>query len=182
MKNENTTEAITAQVNADRLRILNALRVPTLDNMPEVVKTAAAAEKQAAEKVKTATAAAEQAQQDINAAISSGDIAAAQKALKAQGKAAAELEKAKAAHKTAAAELEKAKSENPYKAPSTAEYCIVAAADLLRSGSEWPAARVAKYAIALMPADRRPKTPNGTEMTARGVIAVIDALLTMPLI
>ena len=85
--------------------ILNALRVPTLDNMPEVVKAAAAAEKAAAEAVKTAAAAAEQAQTDINSAIAAGDITGAQKELKTQANATAELEKAKAAHKTAAAEL-----------------------------------------------------------------------------
>jgi hypothetical protein len=177
MKNEKTAaaeKAAAAKFNTDRLQVLT---VPTLDNMPEVVRNAAAAEKQAAEAVKTATAAAEQAQQDINSAIAAGDIAAAQKALKAQGKTAAELDKAKAAHKTAAAELDKAKTENPYKVPSAAEYCLVAAVKLAMDGNALTAASVASYALDLMPADSRPKTPNGTEMTARGVIAVLDALL-----
>ena len=167
MKNENTTNAAA---------ILNALTIPTLDNMPEAVKTAAATEKHAAELVKQAAAAAEQAQQDIAATIAAGDIAAAQKALKAQGKTAAELEKAKAAHKTAAAELEKAKAENPYKAPAAAEYCIVAAAELLKAGETLTAKAVATAAITLMPEDSRPSTPNGTEMTARGVIAVLNCI------
>lgn len=158
-------------------KLADLLNLPALDAMPEAVKTAAAAEKQAAELVKQAAAAAEQAQTDINNAIAGGDIAAAQKALKAQSKAAAELEKAKAAHKTTAAELEKAKAENPYKAPSTAEYCIVAAVTLALDGNTLTAASVASYALDLMPVDSRPKTPNGTEMTARGVIAVIEALL-----
>ena len=167
MKNENTTTAAA---------ILNLLNIPTLDNMPEAVKAAATAEKQAAELVKQAAAAAEQAQQDIAATIAAGDIAAAQKALKAQGKTAAELDKARAAHKTAAAELEKAKSENPYKAPSAAEYCMIAAAELLKAGEALTAKAVATAAITLMPADSRPSTPNGTEMTARGVIAVLNCI------
>lgn len=162
--------------NENNAAILALLNIPSLDSMPEVVKTAAAAEKAAAEVVKTAAAAAEQAQKDIAAAIAAGDIAAAQKALKAQGKTAAELEKAKAAHKTAAAELEKAKEEHPYKAPSAAEYCIVAAAELLRSGAELTAKTVATAAITLIPEDSRPSTPNGTEMTARGVIAVLNCI------
>jgi len=94
-----------------------------------------------------------------------------------QGKTAADLEKAKAAHKTAAAELEKAKTENPYRAPTAAEYCLVAAVTLAMDGITLTAAKVAEYALDLMPGDSRPKTPNGTEMTARGVIAVLDALL-----
>ena len=174
MKNKIATEKAAAEVNAERLQVLT---VPTLDTMPEQVKTAAAAEKAAAEMVRNTTAAAEQAQQEINNAISGGDIAAAQKALKAQAKAAADLEKAKAAYKSAAADLEKAKEENPYKAPSAAEYCLVAAVKLAMEGNALTAASVAGYALDLMPADSRPKTPNGTEMTARGVIAVIDALL-----
>jgi hypothetical protein len=167
MKNETTNN------NATVLALLN---VPTLDSMPEIVKTAAAAEKSAAENVKTAAAAAEQAQKDIAAAIAAGDIAAAQKALKAQGKTAAELEKAKAAHRTAAAELEKVKEAHPYKAPAAAEYCIVAAAELLKAGKELTAKTVATAAIALMPENSRPSTPNGTEMTARGVIAVLNCI------
>ena len=181
MKNENTTNAAA---------VLNVLNVPSLDSMPEVVKTAAAAEKQAAELVKQAAAAAEQAQKDIAAAIAAGDIDAAQKALKAQGKAAAVLEKAKAAHKTAAAELEKAKTahktataeleqaktQNPYKQPSAADYCIVAAAELVKAGETLTAKAVATAAIALMPEDSRPSTPNGTEMTARGVNAVLNCI------
>ena len=166
MKNENTNKAA----------VLDVLNVPSLDSIPEVVKAAAAAEKQAAEAVKTAAAAAEKAQADIAAAIAASDIAAAQKALKAQGKAAAGLEKAKAAHKTAAAELDKAKAENPYKQPSAAEYCIVAAAELLRNGEELTAKAVAIAAISLMPEGSRPATPNGTEMTARGVIAVLNCI------
>ena len=157
-------------------KLADLLDVPSLDIMPEAVKAAAAAEKQAAELVKQAAAAAEQAQADITAAISAGDIAAAQKALKAQSKAAADLEKAKAAHKTAAAELEKAKTENPYKAPAAADYCIVAAVELLRNGVELTAKAVATAAIDLMPEDSRPSTPNGTEMTARGVIAVLNCI------
>lgn len=164
--------------NTNTAAILNALNVPTLDTLPEAVKTAAAAEKQAAEAVKTAAAAAEQAQTSINNAIADGDIAAAQKALKAQTKTAAELEKAKAAHKTAAAELEKAKEANPYKQPTAAEYCITAAADLLKSGETLTAKSVATAAIALMPEGSRPGTPNGTEMTARGVIAVLSCIKT----
>ncbi len=166
MKNTNTNIAA----------ILNALTVPTLDTLPEAVKTAAAAEKQAAEAVKTAAANAEKVQADINAAISAGDIAAAQKALKAQGKTTADLEKAKAAHKTAAAELEKTKTENPYKQPTAADYCIAAAVDLLRNNTELTAKTVATAAIALMPENSRPCTPNGTEMTARGVIAVLNCI------
>ena len=162
--------------NTNAAAVLDVLNVPSLDSMPEVVKTATAAEKAAAEIVKTATAAAEKAQADIAAAIAASDIAAAQKALKAQGKAAAELEKAKAAHKTTAAELEKVKAENPYKQPTAAEYCIVAAAALLRSGAELTAKAVATAAIALMPEGNRPSTPNGTEMTARGVIAVLNCV------
>ena len=174
MKNNNTEKAIAANVNIEHLHVLT---LPTLDNMPEVVRNAAVAEKAAAEMVRNATAAAEKAQQDINNAIGAGDITAAQKALKAQAKAAADLEKAKAAHKTAAADLDKAKEENPYKAPSAAEYCLVAAVKLAMDGNALTAANVAGYALDLMPVDSRPKTPNGTEMTARGVIAVIDALL-----
>lgn len=176
MKNETTAtaKAVTAAANMDRLQVLT---VPALDNMPEVVRSAAAAEKAAAEMVKTATAAADNAQKDIAAAIAAGDIAAAQKALKAQSKTAAELEKAKSAHKAAAAELDKAKTENPYKAPTAAEFCLVAAVQLAMDGNALTAASVASYALDLMPADSRPKTPNGTEMTARGVIAVINALL-----
>lgn len=156
--------------------VLEVLRIPALDNVPESVKTAAAAEKQATELVKTATAAAEQAQKDIAAAIAAGDIAAAQKALKAQGKTAAELEKARTAHRTAAAKLEDAKAANPYKAPTTAEYCITAAAELLKAGETLTAKAVATAAIALMPESNRPGTPNGTEMTARGVIAVLNCI------
>lgn len=99
--------------------ILALLNVPSLDSMPEAVKTAAAAEKQADELVKTAAAAAEKLQADINAAIMASDIAAAQKLLKMQSKTAA---------------------------------------------------------ITLMPEDSRPSTPNGTEMTARGVIAVLNCI------
>lgn len=172
MNNENTTAKTATADNA--AAILKVLRVPTLDNMPEVVKTAAAAEKQAAELVRNAAAAADNAQAEIAAAIAAGDIAAAQKALKAQAKAAAELDKAKATHKAAAAELNKAKEDNPYKAPSTAEYCLVAAAELLRNGAELTAKAVATAAIELMPQDSRPSTHNGTEMTARGVIEVFD--------
>ena len=52
MKNETATEkAIAANVNADRLKVLT---VPTLDNMPEQVKTAAAAEKAVADPHKRA--------------------------------------------------------------------------------------------------------------------------------
>lgn len=156
--------------------LIALLNVPSLDSMPEVVKTAAAAEKQAAEAVKTAAAAAEKLQADINAAIRSGDINAAQKLLKAQAKTAAELEKAKAAHKTAAAELEKAKEANPYKQPTAAAYCIAAAAELLRSGATLTAKAVAVAAIALMPEGSKPGTPNGTEMTARGVIATLNCI------
>lgn len=166
MENNNTTAA----------KVLEVLQVPTLDNMPQAVKTAAEAVKTAAELVKTAAAAADKAQQDINAAISAGDIAAAQKALKAQSKAASELEKAKTAHKTATAELEKVKEANPYKQPTAADYCIVAAAELLRSGAELTAKAVATAAISLMPEGSRPATPNGTEMTARGVIAVLNCI------
>jgi len=162
--------------NNNAAAVLDTLNIPMLDNMPEAVKTAAAAEKQAADLVKTAAAAAEQAQKDIAAAIAASDIAAAQKALKAQGKAAAALEKAKAAHKAAAAELEKAKEANPYKAPAAADYCLAAAADLLRTGTELTAKAVATAAIALMPEDSRPSTPNGTEMTARGVIAALNCI------
>lgn len=167
MKNENKNNAA---------KVLEVLQVPTLDNMPESVRTAAAAEKQAAEAVKTATANAEKVQADINAAINAGDINAAQKALKAQSKAAAELEKAKTAHKTAAAALEKAKEENPYKQPTAADYCIAAAADLLKSGETLTAKSVATTAIALMPEGGRPGTSNGTEMTARGVVAVLNCI------
>ena len=166
----------TNNTNTNAAAILNALNVPSLDSMPEAVKTAAAAEKQAADLVKTAAAAADQAQKDIAAAIAASDIAAAQKALKAQAKSAADLEKAKAAHKTATAELEKAKEEHPYKAPSAAEYCIVAAAELVKAGETLTAKTVATAAIALMPEDSRPSTPNGTEMTARGVIAVLNCI------
>ena len=166
MKNENNNAA----------KLADLLNIPSLDSMPEVVKTAAAAEKAAAELVKTATATAEQLQADINAAINAGDLAAAQKALKAQGKTAAELEKAKATHKTTTAELEKAKAENPYKQPTAADYCIVAAAELLKAGETLTAKAVATAAIALMPEGNRPATPNGTEMTARGVIAVLNCL------
>ena len=156
--------------------ILNSINVPTLDYMPEVVKTAAAAEKAAADLVKTATADLEKANANINSAIKAGDIAAAQKALKAQSSTAAELEKAKATHKAAASELEKAKEANPYKAPAAAEYCIAAAAEILRNGAELSAKSVAIHAITLMPEDGRPNTPNGTEMTARGVIAVLNCI------
>lgn len=169
MKNENTTTAAA---------IVAMLNVPALDNMPEAVKTAAAAEKAAAEQVKTAAAAAEQAQKDIAAAIAASDIAAAQKALKTQGKAAAELDKAKAAHKAAAADLDKAKADHPYRQPAAADYCICAAAVMLSKGMELTAKAVATAAIALMPEDNRPTTPNGTEMTARGVIAVLNCLKT----
>lgn len=169
MKTENTNNAAA---------ILNALTIPTLDNMPEQVKTAAAAEKQAAEAVKTATANTEKAQADINNAIAAGDIAAAQKALKAQSKATAELEKAKEVHKTAAAELEKVKEANPYRQPTAAEYCIVAAVELIRQGEDLTAKAVALAAIALMPEGSRPGTANGTEMTARGVIAVLSCIKT----
>ena len=162
--------------NTNNAAILNALNVPTLDSMPEAVKKAAAAEKQASEVVKTATANAEKVQTDINAAINAGDINAAQKALKAQSKAAAELEKAKAAHKTAVAELEKVKDANPYKQPTAADYCIAAAAELLRSDAELTAKTVAAAAIALMPEANRPATPNGMEMSARGVIAVLNCI------
>lgn len=165
MNNTNNTAAVLALLN-----------VPSLDKMPELVKIAAAAEKAAAEEVKTAAAAAEKLQAGINAAIMGGDIAAAQKLLKTQSKTAAELEKAKAAHKTAAAELEKAKEANPYKAPAAADYCIAAAAELLRNGAELTAKAVAAAAVALMPEDSRPSTPNGTEMTARGVIAVLNCI------
>ena len=156
--------------------LIALLNIPSLDSMPEVVKTAAAAEKQAAEAVKTAAAAAEKLQADINAAIRSGDINAAQKLLKAQAKTAAELEKAKAAHKTAAAELEKAKEANPYKQPTAAEYCVCAAAVMLQKGIALTAKTVAAGAIALMPKDSRPNTANGTEMTARGVIAALNCI------
>lgn len=166
MENTNTTAA----------KVLEVLQVPTLDNMPEAVNTAAAAEKQAAEAVKTAAAAAEKAQQDINAAIAAGDITAAQKALKMQGKTAAELDKAKATHKTAAADLEKVKEANPYRQPTAADYCVVAAAELLKAGETLTAKAVAAAAIDLMPEGSRPSTPNGTEMTARGVIAVLNCI------
>jgi hypothetical protein len=156
--------------------VLTLLNVPTLDSMPEAVKTASAAEKAASEVVKVATDAAEKVQVEMLAAIAAGDIDAAQKALKAQSKAAAELEKAKDAHKTAAYELEKAKEANPYKAPAAADYCIAAAASLLKIGEELTAKSVATAAITLMPEDSRPSTPNGTEMTARGVIAVLNCI------
>ena len=152
------------------------LNVPTLDTMPEEIKRAAAAEKQAAEVVKRAAAAAEKTHKDIVAAIAAGDIAAAQKALKAHRAAAAELETAKAAHRAAAAELETAKAAHPFRAPTAAEYCIVAAAELWRHGARLTAKTVAAAAIALMPEDSRPSTPNCTEMTARGVIATLNAL------
>ena len=167
MENTNNTAAVLALLN-----------VPTLDTMPKQVKAAANAEKAAAELVKTAAAAAEKLQAEINAAIMGGDIAAAQKLLKTQSKTAAELEKAKAAHKTAAAELEKAKEANPYKAPAAADYCISAAAELLRNGAELTAKAVAAAAVTLMPKDSRPSTPNGTEMTARGVISVLNCIKT----
>lgn len=167
MENTNTNNAAA---------ILALFNVPSLDSMPEVVKTAAATEKQAAEAVKTAAASAEKVQTDINAAINAGDITAAQKALKAQGKVTTELEKAKAAHKAAAAELEKAKYENPYRQPAAADYCIAAAAGLLKAGETLTAKAVATAAIALMPEANRPATPNGTEMTARGVIAVLNCI------
>lgn len=166
MKNENNTNAAA---------VLALLNVPSLDSMPEVVKTAAAVEKAAAENVKTAAAAVEKLQADINTAIMASDIATAQKLLKMQSKTAAELEKAKAAHKTAAAELEKAKEENPYKAPTVAEYCIAAAAELLRSGEELTAKTVSTAANALR-GDNAPGTPNGVDMTARGVIAVLNCI------
>ena len=169
MKNENTAAAIFTFNGV-------VLTIPSLDGMPELVKTATAAEKAAAELVKTATTTAEKVQTDINAAINAGDINAAQKALKAQSKAAAELEKAKAAHKTAAAELDKAKAAHPYKAPAAADYCIAAAAELWRSGAALTAKAVAAAAISLMPEDSRPATPNGTEMTARGVIAMLNCI------
>ena len=169
MKNENNNTNNAAA-------LIAMLNVPSLDSMPEAVKTAAEAEKQAAEAVKTAAEAADKAQRDINAAIAAGDITAAQQALKMQGKTAAELEKAKAAHKAAAVELEKAKESNPYKAPSAADYCIAAAAELLRSGAELTAKAVATSAISLMPEGGKPSTPNGTEMTARGVIAVLNCI------
>ena len=156
--------------------LIDLLTIPSLDSMPEAVKTAAAAEKQAAEVVKTAAANAEKVQTDINAAINAGDINAAQKALKAQSKTAAELEKVKASYKTAAAELEKVKAENPYKQPTAADYCIVAAAELLKAAEKLTAKAVATAAIALMPEANRPSTPNGTEMTARGVIAVLNCI------
>ena len=170
MKNENNN------TNTNSAAILNVLNVPSLDSMPEAVKTAATAEKQAAEAVKTAAANAEKLQADINAAIMASDITTAQKLLKGQGKAAADLDKAKAAHKTAAADLDKAKAENPYKTPAAADYCIAAAAELLRSGETLTAKAVAAAAIALMPEGSRPGTPNGTEMTARGVIAVLNCI------
>ena len=163
-------------MNTNTAAVLNAINVPTLDTLPEAVKTAAAAEKQAAELVKTTTTAADKAQADIATAIAAGDINAAQKALKAQGKTAAELEQAKAAHKTAAAELEKAKEANPYKQPTAADYCITAAAELLKAGETLTAKTVATAAISLMPEGGRPATPNGTEMTARGVIAVLNCI------
>lgn len=162
--------------NTNAAKVLEVLQVPTLDTMPEAVKTSATAEKQAAEAVKTAAEAADKAQVDTVAAIAAGDINAVQKAWKAQEKAAAELVKAKAAHKTAAAELEKAKEAHPHKAPSVSEYCIVAAAELLRSGAELTAKSVAVDAIALMPEGSRPSTSNGTEMTARGIIAVLNCI------
>ena len=162
--------------NNNNAAALTLIDIPSLDTMSEVVKTAATSEKAAAEAVKTAAAAAEKAQADINAAISAGDITAAQKALKAQGKVTAELEKAKAAHKTAAAELEKVKEANPYKQPIAAEYCIAAAAELLKAGETLTAKAVATAAIALMPESNRPGTLNGTEMTARGVIAVLNCI------
>lgn len=162
--------------NTKNAALLALLNIPTLDAMPEPVKTAAAAEKAAAENVKTAAATAEQAQQDIAAAIAAGDIAAAQKALKAQGKTAAELEKAKAAHKAAAAELEKAKEDNPYKQPSAAEYTIAAAAEMLRSGVELKAADIAAAAVELMPEDKRPSKLNSPEVIARAVIATLNCI------
>jgi hypothetical protein len=167
MKNETTNNAAA---------ILTLLNVPSLDSMPEVVKTAAAAEKAAAEVVKTAAAAAEQAQKDIAASIAAGDITAAQKALKAQSKTAAELEKAKAAYKTAAAELEKAKAANPYKQPTAAEYTIAAAIDMIRNGIELKAADVAAAAVALMPEDKRPAKLNSPEVIARAVIATLNCI------
>lgn len=157
--------------------ILALLNIPSLDSMPEAVKTATAAEKAAAELVKTAAAAAEKLQADINDAIMASDITTAQKLLKGQAKAGAELEKAKAAHKTAATELEKAKTENPYKAPTVAEYCIIAAAELLRNGAELTAKAVSTAANALR-GDNAPGTPNGVDMTARGVIAVLSCIKT----
>ena len=168
MKNENN--------NTNNAAVLNALNVPTLDTMPEAVKTAATAEKQAAEAVKTAAANAEKLQADINAAIAAGDITAAQKALKAQSKVTAELEKVKDTYKTAAAELDKAKEANPYKQPTAADYCIAAAAELLKAGETLTAKAVAVAAIALMPEGSGPNTSNGTEMTARGVIAVLNCI------
>ena len=148
--------------NTNAATVLEVLQIPTLDSMPEVVKTAVAAERQAAEVVKTA--------------INAGDINAAQKALKAQSKATAELEKAQAAHKTAAAAAEKAKEAHPFKQPTVAEYCIAAAAELLKAGETLTAKAVATAAITLMPEESRPSTPNGTEMTARGVIAVLNCI------
>ncbi len=155
---------------------LEILQVPKLDNMPVAVLTATAAEKQTAEVVLTATANVEKAQADITAAIAAGDIAAAQKALEAHKTAAADLEKAKTAHKTAAADLEKAKTAHPYTPPAAADYCVAAAAGLLKAGETLTAKTVAAAAIALMPEGSRPGTPNGTEMTARGVIAVLNCI------
>lgn len=169
MKNENTNNAAA---------ILNALNVPRLDSMPEAVQTAANAEKAAAEAVQTVATTAEKLQADINAAIMSGDITTAQKLLKGQAKAAAELEKAKADHKTAAAELEKVKEANHYKQPASADYCVAAAAELLKNDFKLTAKAVATAAISLMPEGGRPATPNGTEMTARGVIAVLNCIKT----
>ena len=170
MNNTNTNNEKAA------VKLADLLNIPALDVMPEQVKTAAAAEKQAAEVVKTAAAAAEKAQKDVAAAITAGDIAAAQKALSEHKTAAAKLDKARDAHKTATAKLDKVKEVNPYKAPTAAEYCIAAAVALFDKGIVMTAANVAETAISLMPEADRPKTANGTEMTARGVIATLRCL------
>ena len=46
----------------------------------------------------------------------------------------------------------------------------------LKAGETLTAKAVAVAAIALMPEGSRPGTPNGTEMTARGVIAVLNCI------
>lgn len=86
----------------------------------------------------------------------------------------AKLETAKAEKSEKQKELDNYKKANPVKVATCAEYCLYA---MLNSENEITSAKaLASKAIALMPEHEQPATTNGTEMTARGILAVFQYL------
>lgn len=87
----------------------------------------------------------------------------------------AELDNKKAELDNAKKELSTFKEQNPVRKVTTAEYCL--AVILTENNSQYTSRELAVKAIALMPANERPITTNGVEMTARGVLTVFNYLI-----